>query len=112
MKVGYLQGVVGKLVMIPLLLISLVGLVPIADPAGRVLAVALGFLGALVGLGLYALVVGRASSEDVGPSYKYFSGAITGYEHGSIGRGATLLRALALLVPMGIWVFSVIAAVG
>ena len=110
MKVSYVQGVVGKLLMIPLVTVALIGFAPIADPAGRIVAVALGFFGALLGLALYALLLGRAASTEVGSGFRYVFGALTGYEHGSIGTGMTAFRGAALLFPFGAWAFSVLAA--
>jgi len=112
MKTGYLQRVAGKFLMIPLVTIALIGFAPIADPAGKIVALALAFLGALVGPTLYALLLARASSTEAGQAFKYVFGALTGYEHGSIGTGMTAVHGIALLIPLGLWAFSVVTALG
>ena len=45
-------------------------------------------------------------------SVKYVSGALTAYEHGSIGRSMTAVHGIALLIPLGLWAFSVVTALG
>jgi hypothetical protein len=106
-KVPFPQRMAGGLVKLGILLVVVGGaFAPIADPAGKMVVLALGLVVALGAAALGGWVVTRVDKPELSQRATFWFGALTQYVHGTIGKPRTVLQSLDLFAPVALWVFA------